>query len=310
MYRYAEFVEKYFGVTTGNQENIKLRCLFHDDSDPSMSFHLDKGVYKCFSCSAHGGILNIAKELGLTIVNHDYIEELDDPDAEWTAFARSLAEREDAEDTDTYLSEKRLQPYLAARNRYRVWARRGVTRKTVDEFQLGYDVLNNHLTIPCRHSWNNKLVGITRRQLNLGAKPKYLDAKGFRKRQSIFGTWVNDDSPLRDSPDRWVLTEGPIDAIKVWQAGYNGRAIMGGELTRDQVQLMLKLGVENVVLFFDDDKPGFKKAASAMGRLQRKFQLKAANYGTMRPSDPGDMNTQQIRWAITHAIELNDPVLI
>jgi len=37
---------------------IQVRCVFHDDHNPSLSVNLIHGGYKCFSCGAKGDLLS------------------------------------------------------------------------------------------------------------------------------------------------------------------------------------------------------------------------------------------------------------
>lgn len=39
-----------------------IQCLFHDDSDPSMSVNVDKGFYKCHACGASGDLFGFVME--------------------------------------------------------------------------------------------------------------------------------------------------------------------------------------------------------------------------------------------------------
>ena len=38
-----------------NREWQTIKCCFHDDTSPSLSFHLIHGGFNCFSCEAKGG---------------------------------------------------------------------------------------------------------------------------------------------------------------------------------------------------------------------------------------------------------------
>lgn len=41
-----------------------VRCIFHDDSTPSLSMDLDLGVFYCFGCGAAGGLKRFAELVG------------------------------------------------------------------------------------------------------------------------------------------------------------------------------------------------------------------------------------------------------
>ena len=52
-----EGVAERLGLTV---QRHKTRCPFHDDSNPSLSFHLRTNTYKCFVCDAHGSTIDLA----------------------------------------------------------------------------------------------------------------------------------------------------------------------------------------------------------------------------------------------------------
>ena len=41
--------------------NEKISCIFHTDSNPSLSVNAYKGLYYCFSCGAKGNTHNLIK---------------------------------------------------------------------------------------------------------------------------------------------------------------------------------------------------------------------------------------------------------
>ena len=61
------------GRTSGN---IVVHCptIGHDDSNPSCSISLDKGLYHCFSCGASGTLASLYKDL--TGEYYNYLTEL------------------------------------------------------------------------------------------------------------------------------------------------------------------------------------------------------------------------------------------
>ena len=41
----------------------KTLCPFHNDSNPSLSFHIRTNTYKCFVCDAHGSTIDLAMQV-------------------------------------------------------------------------------------------------------------------------------------------------------------------------------------------------------------------------------------------------------
>lgn len=304
-YQYSDFAQKHLGARNTSSRNIKVLCLFHDDSNPSMSFDQDTGLFLCFSCGKRGNIVTLAHKLGIRVEHRgesSFVPDLDDPAAEAAAFSRRMTEALADDDADLpTMPERSLTAFLAAETDY--WTDRGLTDDTIAAWQLGYARFRNQAIIPVRAPFTDELRGVIRRNLTPGVQPKYLNPRGFPKNQTLFGSWMDADHDP-DYPNRIVLGEGPMDAIKIWQAGFNGRAIMGSRLSRDQVTILLKYGVTEVILFLDDDTPGFKAAMSAYGRLHRKFEVSAAVYPQVRATDPGDLSSRQIRQAVARAVNM------
>lgn len=51
----------YYSITYGNlnkKNEIKIKCPFHDDSNPSCGLSIDKKIYHCWSCGASGTMVD------------------------------------------------------------------------------------------------------------------------------------------------------------------------------------------------------------------------------------------------------------
>jgi DNA primase len=305
---YWDFAEKYLDLErNAHGVNVKAVCLFHQDHSPSMSFNVNTGLYYCFSCGAKGNIITLARRLGLDVKTNGYIADLDDPEKELKAVMASLDAIGVTVTEQTYPNDW-LDKFKRVHTPY--WeTKRRLTQQTQMAWELGFDQFPNHGIIPIRNE-PGEVIGVIRRQLEPDAQPKYLNPKNFQKKMALFGSWMLNTVPIeRDVPctgiSHAVLCEGPLDAIKLWQAGYNGLAVLGSGLTREQVKLLHRLGIEDVTLFFDNDAAGFKMSMSAMGLLSRQFDLYGADYGYLGKTDPGSMTTSQIRSCIEYRVHLN-----
>jgi len=52
-----QWLDKYLGYSKGakpGEEQLLIKCPFHEDTTPSLSISLSKGVYHCFGCNAEG----------------------------------------------------------------------------------------------------------------------------------------------------------------------------------------------------------------------------------------------------------------
>lgn len=54
-------VAKKYGINVNR--NNKALCCFHSEKTPSLSFHKEKQIYKCFSCGKGGDVISLVSEL-------------------------------------------------------------------------------------------------------------------------------------------------------------------------------------------------------------------------------------------------------
>jgi DNA primase len=306
----TQFVEAYLDVQGRQGREYSVCCPFHGEQHASMRINVDKGVYFCHGCKAKGGMVRLARHLG---VSYKY----DKAEAGMVKLRSKLdLLRKGAQtEEELVLPEDTLKRYLSGGTRYWTDPRprgRGLSEETVEAFELGFDPMTDSATIPIRNMWG-ELLGITRRYLgHEGNRPKYKDPKGFQKRKNLFGSWFVAQA---ESPTV-VLTEGPLDAIKVWQAGHPAVAVYGSYLSEHQIMLLRRLGVITCVLMFDNDTAGIEAMKWAKGftkdndgkwhynpatDLRKFFVLKRASYSGLRGNDPGDMSDSDIDKAVLSA---------
>lgn len=306
----AEFAERHLVVESRNGVEWNVRCPIHGERHASLRLNIEKGLFLCHGCGAKGGMARLAKALG---VPYRY----DKTQAGMFMLLNKLEKlrKGTKEEPPAFLPESTLDRY-AIPTRY--WTDpirtggRGLNAETVEAFDLGYDPINDYVTIPIRNLYGN-LIGVTKRYLDPDAHPRYKDPAGFQKGQNLFGSWFAAES---DSPTV-VLTEGPIDAIKVWQAGHVGMGVYGSRITEHQIMIMRRMGVVSTVLFFDNDKAGEKAFRQAKGwtqhegtqewtytpetDLRRFFVVKRAEYTGVRGKDPASLTDAQVDKAIINA---------
>lgn len=297
MRRYESLVD-HLAVAAHNGDEYMVRCLFHDDSNASMQFNVDKGLFVCFACGATGNHRTIQKQLGLRFSDGEF--DVADIRARLDALKRPATD-----DVLPVLQESYLDRYAFPTG---YWESRGITRETAAIFDLGYDPLGEYVTIPIRNV-RGQLLGVIRRFLDPDAELRYRYPKGFKRSTNLFASWLVEAD---EDCDHVVLVEGALDAIKVWQAGYSALAIYGSSISAQQVRLLRRLGIGQVTLFFDNDAAGRKATDSALGwhvrkrgtktvreydastDLRRQFIVNSTNYLRRSPADPGAMDSRQI----------------
>lgn len=301
--RYESFARTHLQIVNVTGNEAMVRCIFHDDSNASMQFNIEKGLFICFGCKTTGTVKKIQQELGLRVIE-------DNIDIQ--SIRAKLKELKKPKPLDLpVLPESHLLKYNFPT---KYWAGRGFDKSTIDAFDLGVDHMGDFATIPIRNM-NGELLGVIKRYLGEDAELKYKYPKGFKRSLHMFASWMVEQD---DEAHTVALVEGSVDAIKIWQAGFPAMAIYGSSISASQIRILRRLGVRKVILFFDNDKAGYQAMMCALGvklhneksrktgkrfetweydpmvDLTRDFLVEAVRYTDDVPDDPGAMTDVQI----------------
>lgn len=205
-----------------------VQCPFHDDHDPSMSINLEDGRWYCFTESQGG----------------DYVE----------LIARLKRHGQFAEGVPKPYQAKE-EPMLKS------WAERGFTSAMLVKWGIVWDREIHAMRIPVLSEEGNQVANIWRAPE--GVEPKYRYDAGFAKSEFLFGLWR-----LTNPLPMIVLVEGPLDAIWVQDCGVPCVAILGGDFSSDQLELLISRSVRKAVLCFDNDVAGANATFNARDKLR------------------------------------------
>jgi DNA primase len=279
MPNYTSFAQKNFDIANTSGDEFTVRCVFHDDSSPSMQFNTRSGLYICWSCGAKGNIEHLQKHLG--VIGYDNSPDLDD-------LRRKIKEIHDQETSlVSVLPEHTLKRYRFPTDYWTV--KRGFSDDVIRLFQLGYDPMENHAIIPVR-DYRSQLISVIRRDLDPRAMIRYRNGKKFPRKSTLFGAWLAAKHPT----DRVVVCEGPLDAISVWSAGIPAVAQFGSSMSNEQKMILMQLGVTKVVLFYDNDRSGRGATQQAYELLRGEFLVHRVMYRKSDGKDPGEMSHMKL----------------
>ena len=139
---------------------------------------------------------------------------------------------------------------------------RGFSEDTINRFKLGYDEVNNAITIP----YNQKGNYFTRRSLEEPAPGK---GKYDKLKKAIAGTEPLFNAGAVKSNGIVFVTEGALDAISIMQAGGDAIALNGTgyrklieKLTKTQMQ-------PTFALCLDNDQPGREATKGLAEELEK-----------------------------------------
>lgn len=173
-----------------------------------------------------------------------------------------------------------------------------------------FDLLRERIIFPIKDR-QGRIVGFAGRGMHDDVTPKYLnssDSVVFQKQHILYGYHESRQAGAKD----WLLVEGYMDVIALYQAGiYGAVAPMGTAVNSGQIATLLKFN-DSLTLCFDGDAAGQKAALRtldvAMPVLPDGKQLK---FLTLEDNHDPDSYLQThgadaMRTAITRAMPISD----
>lgn len=254
--------------------DVPCSCPFHEDKNPSMFIHIEKGVYNCFSCGSKGTIASLYRDL----TGNSLYKDLNIPTDEFSRFATHTAyapEVEDYSKLDREISITIQSPVVSVResaDAVRYLRRRGITFDVADSMQMAYmesgringTVYRKRLLIPIYD--NGNLISIEGRDVTGNQSTKVL----YPKDSSVNTLY---DLDKLDSEKPIYVVEGLLDLAVLRTDLYfaNSTAIFGAQVTRRQMWLLNQYN--HVVLIPDNDKAGRNTTRKLIEELDRPFEI-------------------------------------
>mgnify|MGYP006404932307 CR=1 FL=1 len=274
-----------FDIDVTLQEN-NLTCPFHIDEKPSLGINAEKGVWICRAgCGSGSLVFFLARYLRLT---EDQVKS--------KIHQAGLDSIFDAYDVDALFSDLGVEEPEATKdrlpevdftftpNKVPTWIMdREISLSTFKTFKCGMNGYGD-LVIPIYDAHNRPVGWASRRQK---AEPKYLYSKGLKASQLLFAEHMITGK----RHEKICVTEGMLDAMWLWQHGYQAVAIFGSNLSNVQLERISRLHTTEIVLCLDADKSGRKGIDKAMEVLYNKVMVSYIKF----PQSSGYKDVQDIR---------------
>lgn len=246
------------------------------------------GKYKCFKCGIGGDILDLIGEtFGLPEFNDQFQKAVEiygiTVDKYHSDRYRSLTSEQkrhakktirevaaitQAEDISGYIAKCHE---IAGQTDY--FSKRGITQKSIDRFQLGYDPAYDEKNVGNR-PWKAVIIPTSSETFearNTEVEPNSAE-NGKNKYRKHGSSRIFNISSLREEKDRSVIVcEGVFDAISIIQSG--GQAIGLGSAVnyKSLVNELDKMApAKPLIIAFDADDSGRDNAAKLEAELQRR----------------------------------------
>ena len=232
----SSIVEQLGAKTKRVGHEYLTQCLWHEDTNPSLTINDQKGFCFCHVCRGGGDALDyIQQKKGLDLRSAAELAagllgiavETDDEDAQQAA-ARRAARAKEIErlgrEQDTYRANLRNPKAGRIRD---ILKERGLTAEASKEFGLGYAAtgfFGGRITVPI-HNYKGDLVGWTGRATKPDQNAKYknsADSDVFQKKYLVF----NEPRGMEAAREAGcvIFVEGHLDAVERYpqRGGYAG----------------------------------------------------------------------------------------
>ena len=281
---FAAVLDRVLDVKQKSGDEWSALCPFHNDTKPSLRVNVRKGQFICHACGERG---NVNRIIGGEA--SDYYDAVDEIETSLKELEEMQAELEPADIPETWLPAKELP---------QGWEARGITsRKLFKLFDLGADA--SSLVMPVRRR-NSVARAVIRRMLS--GTPKYHHSPGWQKSTDLYGLYECWKGERGKQIPYVCITEGPIDALACWQAGFPSVAVLGSELSSQQASLLRMLSPIKYVAMTDKDEAGRKLSKQIEGALRQcPSELLEPMQWPSDCKDPADMKAPQIRATVFSA---------
>lgn len=256
-----------------SQDDFMICCPFHKDgleNSPSFGLHKNTLVGHCFTCGWSGDIYSFVSELfgkvdggyyGIQLVNDlikpykvgtksaiDFMP-LDKPDEQGFSYPGFTVEE--------------LKKY---RYYHGYMYKRGLTNKTIDTFDIGFDKESNSITFPV-YSADATPLFIAKRSIK---------TKRFTLPADIVKPLYAAEHIVKSGcsrSDEIIVTESCFNTLTCWQNGDYSVALFGTG-THEQMSLLASLPALTLVLALDPDEAGEKGVNRIKSAIGHKKVLK------------------------------------
>ena len=284
------------------------QCVWHEDTNPSLTINDDKGFCFCHVCRNGGDVIAYTRQrkglgfqdaaqlsaeiLGIQL-EHDGVSQ-EEQERRKKARLDALAKLQKEQD----LYRANLRHEKAGRIRDILKAR-GLTGATSKEFGLGFAAtgfFGGRITVPI-YNHRNELVGWTGRATKdmPGKYKNSADGDLFHKKELVFNeVRAKEAGRLAGS---LIFVEGHLDVVSLWQHGVaNVVAMQGTGAPEPYVLERLAKSVNNFILCFDGDDGGknaIRQFISAAGPMAQKGQIQINVVQLPQGKDPDEICREQ-----------------
>ena len=176
------------------------------------------------------------------------------------------------------LSNEVMNRYIFELPYLNPWIAEGISPETLLKYNIKFDTVSNAIVIPY-YTDEKQLVGVRGRFLNPEAKAKYMPVKyngeylAHPTGRILYGLDINKDAIKR--LQSVILFEGEKSVMKmdsIYSENNIGVAVSGRNLSKEHMSLLVKYGVQNIILAFDRDYKSHKEIEKELNEYMEIFK--------------------------------------
>jgi DNA primase len=182
--------------------------------------------------------------------------------------------------------------------------------RTLDHFEVRYDDKVHTIVYPLRDR-DGKLVRIHARWLDEDAYTRYRFYK--ETEYALHGVKIPDkqtmgkgpnfihgrvyNKVLADAVDTLVLVEGPKQAMRVWESGFQQVMAFMGSPSEGQM-FMLQCLRTNIFLMLDNNYPGWSTTERVLKNFKKKGirNVRTVDYRGLEKEQPDELSHAEVQW--------------
>lgn len=292
---------------------VVAACPVHGGDRPdAFSWHLDRGIWKCFSrgCEEETGsdIFGLIRGIkscgfkGAVDFLSRYINMSLDPEE-----INRLKDQRQNKDfiLATKRKEQRSKTYsqecLIRLKQHAYLETRGYPRELIEKYHIGACLesgryMSNRIVIPVINI-KGEIVGFTGRTLYRDWHdrkiPKWKHSLGSWVSHNLFN--INFAAPYIEEQESVILCEGPLDVLRLEQAGiHNSVAILGKKFYSSQMTILTGTSATKIYDALDNDTAGKVGSIGVMKTARCLFDVERVKIPEGR-KDVGEMKIEEIR---------------
>lgn len=300
-------------------DEVKFRCVFHEEKHASCFLNLSTGIFYCFGCHKGGSIETFLSLLQLP--QNEVKAVLAGVELE---FKPRQTPKYKAQIKQEQLLDEKILSHFAFRPTKLLEL--GYPEELLWSFRIGFHPERNRIIYPLRDE-QGRLVGVSGGS-TIGMMPKYKVYRGCYeaneyKAPSDYGTWFDEMYPSYGVLDKskllWnfdiilkraqyealeevILVEGFKAALFLMKNGHkNVVAMLGSWITEEQASLLAKIKTK-YCLMLDNDTAGKSGTEEVIFKLYKVSSLFMVEYPCKQPDD---LTVENLNQALANKIPVS-----